>query len=173
VKVLDFGLVKHLETSAEQMLTREGTTAGTPAYMAPEIALGRGDIDHRADLYAVGCVAYFLLTGEPPFSRESAVATALAHVNDVPTPPSHHSELPIPPALDAVILDCLAKNPSARPPSALALSQRLAESVSERWEADKAQAWWDLHQPSSAADSTAQPPDSKALPPMRIAQAVR
>jgi serine/threonine-protein kinase len=107
IKVLDFGLVKHVEvTPPGTMLTMEGTTAGTPAYMAPEIALGHADVDGRADIYSLACVAYFMLTGQPVFSADTAVATALAHVKDEPIPPSVRSELAIPPALDAVILEC-------------------------------------------------------------------
>jgi len=146
VKVLDFGLVKHVEPDEAQMLTVEGVTAGTPAYMAPEIALGRGDIDGRADLYSLGCVAYFLLTGQPVFVRDTAMATALAHVSDQPAAPSTLAELPIPPALDLLILELLAKAPSARPVSAEVLAARLAATMpAEAWSADEARVWWELH----------------------------
>ena len=147
IKVLDFGLVKHVEvTPPGTMLTMEGTTAGTPAYMAPEIALGRADVDGRADIYSLGCVAYYLLTGQPVFSADTAVATALAHVKDEPIPPSVRSELGIPPALDALILECLAKDPAHRPQSAGILGARLAATVEQdAWTAEAAHAWWELH----------------------------
>ena len=147
VKVLDFGLVKHYEASAgATTLTMEGSTAGTPAYMAPEIALGRADVDARADIYGLGCVAYYLLTGQPVFSADTPAATALAHVTDVPAPPSARSEFPIPPALDALILECLAKDPAARPPSAALLAERLTATVPhDAWTAEHAHAWWELH----------------------------
>src|SRR5262249_48036333 len=146
VKVLDFGLVKHLDTRAGQMLTVEGTTAGPPPYMAPEVALGRTDADGRADLYSLGCVAYFLLTGQPVFSGDSAVATALAHVNEQPVPPSARSEFQIPLELDAVIIECLTKNPAARPASAADLACRLAATVPpDAWTSHAARAWWELH----------------------------
>ena len=146
VKVLDFGLVKHFEAPAGTMLTMEGSTAGTPAYMAPEIALGRGDVDGRADIYSLGCVAYYLLTGQPVFCGDTPVATALAHVKDQPDAPSARSELAIPPALDALILECLAKDPAARPASAFVLGERFAATVPQgAWTPEAARAWWELH----------------------------
>jgi serine/threonine protein kinase len=156
VKVLDFGLVKHADTS-ETLLTKEGSTAGTPAYMAPEIALGRGDADGRADLYSLGCVAYFLVTGHPVFAADSDVGVALAHVKDEPVRPSLRSEFDIPPGLETVILDCLAKTPAARPSSAEEVDRRLADiKATNPWTREKAHAWWDLHhvsllQPESPA----------------------
>jgi serine/threonine-protein kinase len=164
VKVLDFGLVKHLDARSRHMLTIEGTTAGTPAYMAPEIALGRDDADGRADLYSLACVGYFLLTGQPVFSRDTAVATALAHVNEQPAAPSSRSEFQIPPALDALILECLSKDPAARPASAAILAGRLAATVPQNaWTADAARTWWELHgiAPAGAADP-AGPPSQRA-----------
>ena len=145
VKVLDFGLVKHADKS-ETLITKEGSTAGTPAYMAPEIALGRGDADGRADLYSFGCVAYFLVTGQPVFTADSDVGVALAHVKDEPVRPSLRSEFDIPPALEAVILDCLAKTPAARPAAAEEVDRRLAAIPSTNpWTREKAHAWWELH----------------------------
>jgi hypothetical protein len=169
VKVLDFGLVKHLDGQAAQILTVEGETAGTPAYMAPEIARGCTDTDGRADLYALGCVGYFLLTGQPVFLRDTAMATALAHVNDHPPAPSTRSELPIPAALDAVILECLAKDPAERPASAVALAGRLAATVPPNaWTADGARAWWELHGmgmgATASARNAAPPPDHATAP---------
>jgi serine/threonine-protein kinase len=147
VKVLDFGLVKHVETpAARTMLTMVGSTAGTPGYMAPEIALGRADVDGRADLYSLGCVAYYLVTGQLVFFADTPVATALAHVKDAPDPPSTRSEVTIPSALDALILECLAKEPAARPASAVILEERLAATVpQDAWTPEAAHAWWDLH----------------------------
>src|SRR6266850_1849800 len=164
VKVLDFGLVKHVE-AAGAMLTVEGVTAGTPAYMAPEVALGRPGVDGRADLYALGCVAYYLLTGEPVFSADSDVATALAHVQTEPVRPSLRSEFDIPPALEAIILDSLAKDPAARPASAELFSERLAAAMpQDAWTPRKAHAWWELHRMDllrTAADGPAVAPDDE------------
>jgi serine/threonine-protein kinase len=144
VKVLDFGLVKHVEATGA-MLTMEGVTAGTPAYMAPEVALGRPGVDGRADIYAVGCVAYYLLTGQPVFSADSDVATALAHVKDEPVRPSLRSEFDISPALEALILESLAKEPDGRPASAELFSERLAAIPQDAWTPRNARAWWELH----------------------------
>ena len=151
VKVLDFGLVKHFQAPAGSMLTMEGTTLGTPAYMAPEIVLGDPGVDGRADIYSLGCVAYYLLTGSPVFSGQTAVATALAHVNETPVPPSARSEFEIPSALEAVILECLAKEPAERPRSAVDVAQRLAAAIPEGgWTPEHAHTWWELHHPQSS-----------------------
>jgi serine/threonine-protein kinase len=170
VKVLDFGLVKHADTSnARSMLTLEGVTAGTPGFMAPEIALGKPGIDGRADLYSLGCVAFYLLTGQQLFSGETAVATVLAHVQTPPSPPSARAEFPIPPALDAAILACLAKEPSERPASAAVLDRRLAAAMpaDESWTPEEARAWWDLRRvvvnPAERA-ATGTPPEGEAAP---------
>jgi serine/threonine-protein kinase len=151
VKVLDFGLVKQAPglTRHETQVTMEGATAGTPAFMAPEMALGH-EIDGRADLYALGCVAYWLLTGQPVFSGETPVATILAHVREDPLPPSARTEIAIPPMLEAVIMSCLAKDPRARPSSADELTERLAACMpSDGWDRAAARQWWEIHQTSS------------------------
>jgi serine/threonine-protein kinase len=147
VKVLDFGLVKHLETPIPgTMLTMEGMTAGTPAYMAPELALGKSDVDGRSDIYSLGCVAYYMLTGQPVFSGDTPVATVLAHVQNDPVPPSTRSELEVPPLLDQLILECLAKDPARRPSTAAELGDRLAATVEPgAWTQQIAHAWWELH----------------------------
>jgi eukaryotic-like serine/threonine-protein kinase len=147
VKVLDFGLVKHFETPIPgTMLTLEGATAGTPAYMAPEVALGKSDVDGRSDIYSLGCVAYYLLTGQPVFSGDTPVATVLAHVQNEPVPPSERSELEVPPALDQLILECLAKDPAGRPATAAEVGERLAATVqADAWTQQNAHAWWELH----------------------------
>jgi serine/threonine-protein kinase len=121
VKVLDFGLAKSVapvERMDVSRLTVEGVAAGTPGYMAPEVALGSSDVDARADLYALGCVGYVLLTGSLVFPDSNPMSMTLKHVQAVPDPPSQRTELPIPPDLDRIILRCLEKNPSDRPSSA-------------------------------------------------------
>jgi serine/threonine-protein kinase len=147
IKVLDFGLVKHVEgLSTATLLTAQGIAAGTPAYMPPEVALGRADVDARADLYAVGCVAYWLLTGQSVFAGDTPVATILAHVRNEPEPPSARTELWIPPALDRLVMECLSKDAAARPASAGELARRLAVAVpDDPWTSEKAREWWDLH----------------------------
>ena len=149
VKVLDFGLIKYSAAGkAVSMLSMEGTVVGTPSYMAPEIALGYSNVDGRADIYSLGCVAYYMLTGQDVFSGDTPVATALAHVQDAPVPPRLRSEFSVPPALDALIMECLAKDPAARPASAAVLSERLAATVpADAWTFATAHVWWEQHQP--------------------------
>ena len=147
------------------MLTMEASTPGTPAYMAPEIALGRPGIDGRSDLYSLGCVAFFLLTGRPVFLEETAVSTALAHVKDVPPAPSTLSEFRITPGLDEVVLSCLAKSPADRPASATELAARLADSdLAGVWTPASARNWWNLHRlsPTARADGPTDPLASAA-----------
>jgi serine/threonine-protein kinase len=155
VKVLDFGIAKvaHdvMETGAIG-LTRDNVLHGTPAYIAPEQALGEAAVDNRADIYATGCVAYFLLTGQLVFTADSPMAVVVHHAHTRPTPPSERSELPIPAALDRLILDCLAKNPADRPQHARELSRRLADIVGVHpWTEELARDWWDTHRPVAAA----------------------
>jgi serine/threonine-protein kinase len=154
VKVLDFGIVKKViaEDGPEaRTLTRANDVAGTPDYMAPEIAMGTGSVDGRADIYALGCVAFWLLTGRPVFEEKTAMAAIIAHVQRQPIPPSTATEFDVPAALDHIILDCLAKNPEARPATADALSTRLAAiSFARPWTEQSAFRWWDAYRPSSA-----------------------
>jgi serine/threonine-protein kinase len=159
VKVLDFGLVKEAGPSNARgtQLTMEGVASGTPAFMAPELALNSRAIDGRVDLYALGCVAYWLLTGHLVFDGETAMAMVVRHVNEEPAPPSSRSEHEIDPELDRIILDCLAKDPDARPRSAQELSERLV-AVERRigeWSPERAERWWRAHLPQYVAKETA------------------
>jgi len=156
VKVVDFGLVKALGDHSQTQLTQDGTTTGTPAYMAPEVALGTGEADERADLYALGCVGYWLLTGHNVFEGKTAMAVALDHVQTKPTPPSERVETPIPRRLEGLILACIAKKPADRPQSALELKARLLESIEgEDWNEQSAESWWRIHAPEIAAQTYA------------------
>jgi serine/threonine-protein kinase len=149
VKVLDFGLVK--QTSGEEetgaALTAQGVTAGTPGFMAPEMALSQVDVDGRADIYALGCVAYWLLTGEYVFKGETPVATMLAHVREEPLPPSARTEIHIPAPLDNAILACLAKDPAARPQTTAEVIALLDAIDVPPWTDADARRWWALHGP--------------------------
>lgn len=147
VKVLDFGLVKSIDANKSQdsMATAQGNVAGTPSYMAPEVAMGES-FDGKADIYAVGCVGYFLLTGRQVFEAANPMAMIVRHMRDVPEAPSQYSELNIPAALDQLILSCLAKHPAERP-SAIELSQSLGTVVTEGWGEPEAQQWWTTHRP--------------------------
>jgi serine/threonine-protein kinase len=132
VKVLDFGLVKSIEgaTGDDPLATIAGMTLGTPAYMAPEMVQA-DTVDGRADLYSLGCVAYFLLTGQLVFQGDTAIQTMFMHLQQPPVPPSQRTGNPVPPALEEIILACLAKEPADRPQNAAAVSSRLA-AVEER-----------------------------------------
>jgi hypothetical protein len=149
VKVLDFGLVKSVEGSLGQdsMATAAGLTPGTPAYMAPEMALGE-KCDGRADLYALGCVAYYLLTGQMVFDATSGLQMITKHLQEVPVPPSQRTELDVAPELDRVVLACLAKQPDDRPASAAVLDAMLAEIEIQPWSEEEATRWWTTHQPA-------------------------
>ncbi len=156
VKVLDFGIVKsrHDAAGLGPALTRETVIHGTPAFMAPEQALGGDSIDGRADIYAVGCVAYWLLTGQLVFTADTPSALLLQHIQAVPTPPSARAELPIPSSLDAIVLACLAKSPADRPRSAKELSSRLAGVEGAGvWTEDRCREWWEKHQPAPRSAS--------------------
>jgi serine/threonine-protein kinase len=153
VKVLDFGLVK-LEGARQSdesiKLTAVGAVSGTPAFMAPEIALAEPS-DHRADIYSLGCVAYWLLTGTLVFEGATAMKVMFAHAHTPPPPPSSRVELPIPPALEKLILDCLEKDPARRPSSAADLGARLtALAAGLPWSAERAQRWWSVHAPAAS-----------------------
>ncbi len=131
VKVLDFGIAKAapdmLETGAIG-LTQDNMLQGTPAYIAPEQVLNTSRVDGRADIYATGCVGYYLLTGRPVFTGKSPMEIVVHHTTRRRRRRREGSELPIPPALDRVILDCLAKDPAKRPQSARELSQKTCRS---------------------------------------------
>ena len=149
VKVLDFGLVKSVGrvSGEDSMATAAGLTPGTPAYMAPEIALGE-EVDGRADLYALGCVAYYLLTGRLVFEGTTSLQVIAKHIQEIPVPPSQRTELEIDPALDQLVLSCLAKKPEDRPQTAADLDRELGEIQTEPWSQEEAQRWWRQHQPA-------------------------
>ena len=143
VKVLDFGLVK--ETGARDVqLTAEGTTTGTPAFMAPEAVHSADRMDARSDLYALGCVGYWLVTGRLVFERDTPIQTLLSHLNDVPPLLSTRTSQPIPERFEHAIRECLEKDPARRPPSAEALAELLDDSLEgmPRWTPADARAWW-------------------------------
>jgi serine/threonine-protein kinase len=150
VKVLDFGIVGTVRepTDTTHEHTLENTVQGTPAFIAPEQAIGT-DLDGRSDIYATGCVAYWLLTGQFVFTAETPMGLLLQHVRAPPRPPSARTDAPIPRALDDLVLSCLAKNPAERPQTARELSLRLAEvDCDGAWTQDRAREWWATHQPA-------------------------
>ncbi len=144
VKVMDFGLVKAVtDVGPEDALaTVPGQMAlGTPAYMSPEMALGE-TVDARTDIYALGCVAYFLLTGELVFGGEKTVNLIAQHLQAEPVPPSQRTTQSIPAALERLIMKCLAKDPVNRPQSASELSEALSWVPTDAWGEKQASQWW-------------------------------
>jgi len=155
IKVLDFGIVKVRHSSTpETVVTQENVLRGTPAFIAPEQVLSSNEIDTRADIYSVGCVAYWLLTGDLVFRGETPIAVMMHHAHTPPVPVSERTEIPIPPELDRLILSCLEKDPAKRPQSARELSRRLAEvPASTAWSEELAEAWWSRHEPAKDTDA--------------------
>src|SRR4051812_20232516 len=144
VKVMDFGLVKAVSDVAPQeaLATIPGQMAiGTPAYMSPEMALGE-TVDARTDIYALGCVAYFLLTGELVFGGEKTINLIAKHLQSEPVPPSERTTQPIPAALERLIMKALAKDPNRRPQSAREFADALSFVPTEAWGEKQAREWW-------------------------------
>jgi serine/threonine protein kinase len=128
-------------SDGHSLATAQGMTPGTPSYMAPEMALGE-NVDGRADIYALGCVAYFLLTGQLVFEADNMLAMIAKHLQTAPVPPSQRTATHIPAALERVIMTCLEKDPAERPQSAAALAQVLASIDEEPWGEEQAKRWW-------------------------------
>jgi len=150
VKVLDFGLVKHRgEREDDVKLTAPDVVGGTPAYISPEQVTGDQPIDGRTDIYSLGCVAYWLLTGHLVFQGPTAMRTMVMHLNEEPVPPSQRTEMEIPAALEQIIMQCLEKDPAHRPQTTEELSMALAacETVPV-WDREKAARWWETCQPA-------------------------
>jgi eukaryotic-like serine/threonine-protein kinase len=168
VKVLDFGLVKVRERGNAQqtLMTVEHRTTGTPAYMAPELILGESEVDRRADVYALGCVAYFLLTGQLVFEADSPMKMLMHHLNTEPAPPSQRTEMPIPPELDELILSCLQKDPRRRPQHAEDLLKLAYGCRScEKWDSEAARKWWAAHLPDLTGPLTLRQDRPADVPP--------
>ncbi len=160
VKVLDFGLVKGGGRGAREdvRLTAPEAVSGTPAYMAPEMAAGE-PLDGRADLYALGCVGYFLLTGSLVFEGDNALQLVFKHIQTAPVPPSLRLGRAVPEALERVILHCLAKAPSARPADAATVADALTLAGADDWTQSDAKRWWETtFTPKPSSDLAVAPP---------------
>jgi serine/threonine protein kinase len=128
VKVLDFGLIKRIDSGrGADTEADHDRLVGTPLYMSPEALLEPSSVDARSDLYAVGALGYFLLTGEPPFAGRTVLEVCAHHLRTIPVSPSLRLGAAVPPELEALILACLAKSPDARPDSAAVLERALLE----------------------------------------------
>lgn len=148
LKVLDFGTVRAESDGDDLHLTIQGRVVGTPAFIAPEWLVERGPRDGRADLYSLGCTAFWALSGMPVFSAKSTTEMLMEHVKTQPPSVSEVSEQGIPPELDRVIMDCLAKHPDGRPANARELAERLAGiDCSSGWGQSRARDWWMMHAP--------------------------
>jgi serine/threonine-protein kinase len=152
VKVVDFGLVKDVGTlegggaTSETALTMANAITGTPLYIAPETLTAPDTIDARADLYALGAVGYWLLTGTHVFGGNSIFEVCAHHLHSVPEPPSVRLGAPVSADLESVLLACLAKRPEDRPGSAHILRERLlACAAAGRWTNARAAEWWAAH----------------------------
>jgi serine/threonine protein kinase len=147
-KLLDFGLVKDLVASAGPSITGANTITGTPLYLAPEAVLSPRGVDLRSDLYALGAVGYFMLTGTHVFDGDSVVEVCGQHLHEAPEPPGDRLGKPVPEDFAGILLDCLAKNPEDRPQSARALKQRLQACLCPSpWGVEEALAWWEASEP--------------------------
>ena len=168
VKLLDFGLARWRLMSGSVRMTMDNITTGTPAFMAPELALGASEVDGRTDLYGLGCVAYWLLTGSLVFEEPTPTAMALAHVQKDPMPPSQRTEIRFSPELERIVLQCLSKKPEDRPASARLL-RRMLEQCPEcsGWSQEDAETWWRTNLPELYAARCPEPgvAGMAALPP--------
>jgi len=145
VKVLDFGLAKN-NADPPSSVTGHNVVLGTPLYISPEALTSAALVDARSDIYSLGAVAYYLLTAQPVFTGNSAVAVCAQHLHAAPVVPSERLGRPVPADLEAIVLRCLAKSAGERYSSAAELERALAAcSVSDEWSADRARAWWQLH----------------------------
>lgn len=144
-KLLDFGLVKPILEEQSLDLTHDGAITGSPLFISPEQATGSGEPDARSDIYSLGAVAFFMLTGRPPFMADKTMQVILAHAKDAP-PPLREFQPDVPEDLEAVIMRCLEKDPNDRYQSARELEQALAEcDCAGNWDREKARTWWREH----------------------------
>ncbi len=159
VKLLDFGLVKALDARKQRSLTAADAITGTPLYLPPEAIQGDVEVtDARGDLYSLGGVAYFLLTGHAVFEGGSIMDVIRLQVEGTPVPPSQRLGKPIDQGLEQLILQCLAKDPADRPQSAAAIAEALAQFVpAQPWTAADADRWWNEYDNQSLAATTTQP----------------
>jgi serine/threonine-protein kinase len=141
VKVLDFGLVRSQAMPGPE-LSMEHAVRGTPLYMAPECIVSNGEVDARADIYAVGAVAYFLLVGHPPLGGQTAIEVMARQVREAPVPPGQRLGRQLPRALEALVMGCLEKEPDARPSSMTALREAMEQLDCGSWSEADARRWW-------------------------------
>ncbi len=142
VKVLDFGLVKDSRDQSDTSLSTVGQLVGTPYYLAPEAVNAPDKVDGQADIYALGAVAYFLLTGQRVFEGRTIIEVLGQHLHSDPPVPSDALGSPLPQDVDDIVLRCLAKEPAARPSARELMTLLQACSENSPWTALDAEAWW-------------------------------
>jgi serine/threonine-protein kinase len=143
-KVVDFGLVRDLEPASGARLTQANVVQGTPLYLSPEAIRAPDAVDARSDLYGLGAVGYYLVTGTHVFGGATTVEVCSHHLHSYPQPPSERLRRPVPVGLERLILACLEKDPARRPPSAAALRDALGELDDvEAWSEGEAREWWE------------------------------
>jgi serine/threonine-protein kinase len=158
IKVLDFGLVKSQIEDDDGKVSRTDAIVGTPTYLAPESILRPDRVDARADLYAVGAVAYFLLTGRDVFEGTTVVEVCASHLHTKPEPPSARLGAPVPADLEGLVMSCLAKSPADRPASAEALRRQLLACVDANgWSDALGHDWWEQHRAQIRERRSARP----------------
>jgi serine/threonine protein kinase len=155
VKVLDFGLVKALDANQQSNLTSAGGMTGTPLYLSPEAIRTPEEVDARSDIYAIGAVGYFLLTGRPVFEGANVLEIVRQHAETPPVLPSERCGRPVNTELERVLLRCLAKRPGDRPQSAMELDELLQACCAGLWVRADALRWWQNLKTRSSAQGLA------------------
>jgi serine/threonine protein kinase len=168
VKVLDFGLVKHVSDQPDELTATEMPGAdgivGTPNFIAPEAIQDSNRSDARSDLYSLGALGYFLLTGREVFEGDSIAELCRQHLHETPVWPGARVGKLFDPQLEALLMRCLEKEPAARPQSARELAQLLsADPLAERWTSEHRAAWWAEHRKSIAGQPKLAPSDSSPI----------
>jgi serine/threonine-protein kinase len=146
-KLLDFGLAKKTIETADgnTHLTIEGTITGSPLFMSPEQATGDDHVDARSDIYSLGAVIYYMLTGRAPFEFDNPVKVMIAHASQEVVPPREHNAT-IPQELEDVVLRCLEKDPDHRYQDVASLQRALRElTLDDPWSSDRAHEWWNCN----------------------------
>ena len=167
-KVVDFGLVKEVDRGGGAAVSQDGTISGTPLYMAPEMLRSPDAVEPRSDLYALGAVGYYLLTGQHVFTGASVIEVLGHHLHTAPKPPSEVLGDVLPEALERLILDCLAKDPADRPKDARELRQRLEAVKTRPWKRRAAMRWWEVHKPALDSRRSGAPSSPNTITTMAV-----
>ncbi|WP_047816072.1 serine/threonine protein kinase [Rhodopirellula islandica] len=158
VKVLDFGLVKAVDRTEGSPVTDGSSMSGTPLYMSPESIQAPMTVDACSDIYAVGAVGYFLLTGKPVFEAANLVDLCQKHIEESPVPPTKRSNVKVSSQLEDAIMGCLEKSRAKRPQTARDLGILISKcAAASQWTIEEADRWWGRHERGSESNVTASP----------------